>query len=129
MSHCFLCESLNTLKKLKIFLCFQNAKNGCIGSICVNKVYVLHVWFADLHSLHGQFSGFHFLNSLLKALIIVNFFSSRGTMFRIWGLGYEILSIPWKTLWILGKTHVVNIFSFFKNLTFVLDKLFNSLNI
>ena len=129
MSHCFLCESLNTLKKLKIFLCFQNAKNDCIGSICVNKVYVLHVWFADLHSLHGQFSGFQFLNSLLKALIIVNFFNSRGTMFRIWGLGYEILSIPWKTLWILGKTHVVNIFSFFKNLTFVLDKLFNSLNI
>ena len=35
-----------------------------------------------LHSLHGQFSGFRFLIFLLKALIVVNFFISRGTMFQ-----------------------------------------------
>ena len=50
-----------------------------------------------LHSLHGQFFGFHSLISFLKASTLVNSFNSKGTISQILGTKYEILSLPWKT--------------------------------
>ena len=50
-----------------------------------------------LHSLHGQFFGFHSLISFLKATTRVNSFNSKGTISHILGPKYEILSLPWKT--------------------------------
>ena len=44
-----------------------------------------------LHSLQGQFTGFHFLISLLK-----------GTISHILGPRKEMLSVPLKTLRIFG---------------------------
>ena len=49
-----------------------------------------------LHSLHGQFSGFHSLIPFLKATALVNFFNSNGTISHIVGPKYEMLSLPWK---------------------------------
>ena len=48
----------------------------------------------DLHSLHGQFSGSHFLISFLKACNDVSFLNSLGTIFHIFRPRNEILSIP-----------------------------------
>ena len=42
-----------------------------MGKLCVNYVEVLH-------SAYGQSSGFHFLTSFLKTLIVVRFFISMG---------------------------------------------------
>ena len=50
-----------------------------------------------LHSLHGQFSGFHSLIPFLKATTLVNSFNSNGTISHILGPKYKILSLPWKT--------------------------------
>ena len=50
-----------------------------------------------LHSLHGQFSGFHSLISFLKAATLVNSFNSKGRISHILGPKYEKLSLPWKT--------------------------------
>ena len=50
-----------------------------------------------LHSLHGQFFGFHSLIPFLKAATLVNSFNSKGTISHILGPKYEILSAPWKT--------------------------------
>ena len=50
-----------------------------------------------LHSLHGQFFGFHSLIPFLKAATLVNSFNSKGTISHILGPKYEILSLPWKT--------------------------------
>ena len=47
-----------------------------------------------LHSLHGQFFGFHSLIPFLKAATLVN---SKGTISHILGSKYEILPFPWKT--------------------------------
>ena len=47
-----------------------------------------------LHSLHGQFFGFHSLIPFLKAATLVNSFNSIS---HILGPKYEILSVPWKT--------------------------------
>ena len=49
-----------------------------------------------LHSLHGQFFGFHSLIPFLKAATLVNSFISKGTISHILGLKCEILSLPWK---------------------------------
>ena len=49
---------------------FPEDQKGNIGSICINKIYTLYLWF---NSLHGQFSGLCFLTSLLKALIVLIF--------------------------------------------------------
>ena len=51
-----------------------------------------------LHSLQGQFTGFHFLISLLKALTVSNCFNSLGTISHILGARKEMLSVPLKTL-------------------------------
>ena len=61
----------------------------------------------DLHSLQGQFSGCHFLISFLKASN-VSFLKSLGTIFQIFGLRNEILSVPQKTLLIFGKLNCEN---------------------
>ena len=45
-----------------------------------------------LHSLHGQFFGFHPLMSLLKG------FNSKGTTSQILGSKYKILLLPWEDL-------------------------------
>ena len=50
-----------------------------------------------LHSLHGQFFGFHSLIAFLKATTLVNFFNSKGKISEILGPKYEILSLPWET--------------------------------
>ena len=50
-----------------------------------------------LHSLHGQFFGFHSLIPFLRAATLVNSFNSKGTISHILGPKYEILSLPWKT--------------------------------
>ena len=50
-----------------------------------------------LHSLHGQFSGFHSLIPFLKATTLVNSFNSKGTISHILGVQDEIFSLPWKT--------------------------------
>ena len=49
-----------------------------------------------LHSLHGQFFGFHSLIPFLKAATLVNSFNSKGTMSHILGPKYKILSVTWK---------------------------------
>ena len=51
-----------------------------------------------LHSLQGQFSGFHFLISLLKAFTVSNCFNSVGTILQILGPRTEMLFVPIKTL-------------------------------
>ena len=50
-----------------------------------------------LHSLHGQFSGFHSLIPFLKATALVNSFNSNGTISNISGPKPEMLSLQWKT--------------------------------
>ena len=50
-----------------------------------------------LHSLHGQFSGYHSLIPFLKGTTLVNSFNSKGTVSHILGPKYEILSLPWET--------------------------------
>ena len=50
-----------------------------------------------LHSLHGQFFGFHSLIPFLKAATLVNSFNFKGTVPHILGPKYEIISLPWKT--------------------------------
>ena len=50
-----------------------------------------------LHSLHGQFSGFHSLIPFLKATTLVNSFNSNGPNSHILGPKNEMLSLPWKT--------------------------------
>ena len=51
-----------------------------------------------LNSLQGQFSGFHFLIYLLKALTVSNCFNLLGTISQILGPRIEMLSEPLKTL-------------------------------
>ena len=58
-----------------------------------------------LYRLHGQFPNFKFFTSLLKALIIVKFSTSTGIISYIWGPRYEMLSLPWKTLWTFDLTN------------------------
>ena len=65
----------------------------------------------NLHSLHEQFSGCHFLISFLKASNDVSFLNSLGTIFQIFGPTNEILSAPQKhVLYLLNYivTTVVN---------------------
>ena len=62
----------------------------------------------DLHSLHGQFSGCHFLISFLKAFNDVSFFNSLGTIFQIFGLRIEILSVPQRALLTFGNSNCEN---------------------
>ena len=50
-----------------------------------------------LHSLQGQFTGFHFLISHLKEFADSNCFNS-GTISQILGPRKEMLSVPLKTL-------------------------------
>ena len=57
-----------------------------------------------LHSLHGQFFGFHSLIPFLKAATLINSFNSKGTISQILGPNYEILSVPWKTDLTFGIT-------------------------
>ena len=49
-----------------------------------------------LHSLYGQFFGFHSLIAFLKLATLVNSFNSKGTISHILGPKYKILSLPWK---------------------------------
>ena len=51
-----------------------------------------------LHSLQGQFSGFHFLISFLKAFTVSNCFNSLCAISQILGPRIEMLSVPLKTL-------------------------------
>ena len=62
----------------------------------------------DLHSLHGQFSGCHFLISFLKAFNDVSSFNSLGTIFQIFGLRIEILSVPQRALLTFGNSNCEN---------------------
>ena len=50
-----------------------------------------------LHSLQGQFTGFHFLTSLLKAFTVSNCVNSLGTISQILGPIIEVLSEPLTT--------------------------------
>ena len=51
-----------------------------------------------LHSLQGQFTGFHFLICLLKAFTVSNCFNLLGTISQILGPRKEMLSVQLKTL-------------------------------
>ena len=51
-----------------------------------------------LHSLHGQFFGFHSLIPFLKTTTLVNYFNTNSTL----GPNYELLSLPWKRDLIFG---------------------------
>ena len=62
----------------------------------------------DLHSLHEQFLGCHFLISFLKASNDVFFFNSIGTIFQIVGLRHEIPSVPQKARLTSGKLNCEN---------------------
>ena len=55
-----------------------------------------------MQSRHGQFSGFHFFICILKASMLLTFFSLSGKMFQILGPRNEILSDPWYTVLIGG---------------------------
>ena len=50
-----------------------------------------------LHSLHGQFSGFRSLTPFLKAITLVNSFSSNSTIPYILGPKHKMHSLPLKT--------------------------------
>ena len=54
-------------------------------------------WTYDLHSLHGQFSGSHFLIRFLKACN-VSLINSLGKIFQIFRPINEILSVQQNTL-------------------------------
>ena len=58
----------------------------------------------DLHSLHGQLSGCHFLISFLKASNDVSFLKSLGKIFETLGPRNEILSVLQKKRFL----HLVN---------------------
>ena len=62
----------------------------------------------DLHSLHGQFSGSHFLISFLKACNNVSSLNSLGTIFHIFGPRNEILSVPQEILLPFGNSNCEN---------------------
>ena len=62
----------------------------------------------DLHSLHGEFSGCHFLVSFLKACNDVSFINSLGTIFQIFGRRNKTLSVPEKTLLTFGNSNCEN---------------------
>ena len=62
----------------------------------------------DLHSPHGQILGCHFLISFLKASNDAFFLNSLGTIFQIFGLRNEILSVPQKTRLTSGKLNCEN---------------------
>ena len=62
----------------------------------------------DLHSLHGQFSGCHFLISFLKTSNDVSFLKSLGKIFQILGPRNEILSLLQKTFLTFGKSNCEN---------------------
>ena len=62
----------------------------------------------DLHSLHGQFSGSHFLISFLKACNDASFLNSFETIFQIFGPKNEILSVPQKTLLVFANSNCEN---------------------
>ena len=55
-----------------------------------------------LHNLQGQFTGFHFLISLLKAFTVSNRFNSLGTISCILGRRKEMLSVTLKALRTIG---------------------------
>ena len=55
-----------------------------------------------MQSRHGQFSGFQFFIFILKASMLLTFFSLSGKMFQILGPRNEILSDPWYTVLIGG---------------------------
>ena len=62
----------------------------------------------DLHSLHGQFSGSHFLISFLKACNNVSSLNSLGTIFHIFGPRNEILSDPQEIRLTFGNSNCEN---------------------
>ena len=62
----------------------------------------------DLHSQNGQFSGYHFLITFLKAFNEISFLNSSGTIFQIFGPRNEILSVPLKTFLTFGKLNCEN---------------------
>ena len=62
----------------------------------------------NLHSLHEQFSGRHFLISYWKTCNDVSFLNSLGTIFQILGPINEILSVPQKTLFTFGNSNCEN---------------------
>ena len=62
----------------------------------------------ELHSLHGQFSGCHFLISFLKACNNVFLLNSLGTIFQIFGPRSEILFVPQKALLTFGNSNCEN---------------------
>ena len=55
-----------------------------------------------LHILHGQFSGIHFLISLLKEDKYGFCFISSGTIFQIFGPKYEMVFKPFRTVFADG---------------------------
>ena len=55
-----------------------------------------------LHSMQGQFTGFHFLFSPLRVFTISNSFNLLGTISHILGPRKEMLSVPLKTLRTFG---------------------------
>ena len=59
-----------------------------------------------LDSLQGQFTGFHFLISLLKAFTVSHCFNLLGTISHILGPRREMLSVPLKTIrtFVLGNS-------------------------
>ena len=60
------------------------------------KIYMNPTWgIYVLHSLHGQFSGCHFLICVLKELTSSNSFNVLGTKFHILGPKLDKLSEPW----------------------------------
>ena len=65
---------------VRFFDVFGGSKKRALAQCVLPK---LTLFMYGLHSLHGQFSGFHFFTSLLKALILVKFFISKKTMFQI----------------------------------------------
>ena len=58
----------------------------------MNPNTVMNTYF--LHSLHGQFFGFHSLIPFLKATTLVNSFNSKDAISQISGPKYELLSLP-----------------------------------
>ena len=67
-------------KSLRFSDVFRGSKKDALAQYVLTKP-ALYMY--ELHSLHGQCFGFHFLTSLLKGLIAIHFFISRGIMFQI----------------------------------------------
>ena len=60
----------------------------------------------NVHSLHGQCSGFHCLIATLNSVIICIPLNSNGTLSQLFGRGFDRISVPWDKPKISGTVNL-----------------------